>query len=197
MQHLKACHCCGLIHRLPDDPTVLGVCTRCSAVVHRPGNRLRSLEASAAAAIGALILFWPAVLLPIVRIDRLGYQRESSILAGSIELMQQGDWFVGGIIILFSVVFPLLKILLMIELCWLGLLSKRHQGLTYRIMEHAGRWSMMDVMLLAFMVMLVKLGDLMTFHFGPAVVAFVLCVTLSMLASIYFDPHSVWHDEDA
>ena len=61
-------------------------------------------------------------------------------------------------------------------------------------MEFVGKWSMMDVMLLAFMVMLVKLGSMVQFHFGPAVWAFVLCVAMSMLASICFDPHTIWDD---
>ena len=64
-----------------------------------------------------------------------------------------------------------------------------------RIMEHVGRWSMMDVLLLAFMVMLIKLGSLVEFHFGPAVLAFILCVSLSMLSSILFDPHAIWEDQ--
>lgn len=49
----------------------------------------------------------------------------------------------------------------------------------------------MDVLLLAFMVMLVKLGSLVEFHFGPAVVAFVLCVVMSMIVSITFDSHII------
>ncbi|MFO0943894.1 MAG: paraquat-inducible protein A [Pirellulales bacterium] len=51
---------------------------------------------------------------------------------------------------------------------------------------------MMDVLLLALLVTLVKLGDLVSFHLGPAVVAFVLCVVMSMIASIMFDPHAIW-----
>ncbi len=47
---------------------------------------------------------------------------------------------------------------------------------------------------MAFMVMLVKLGDMVEFHFGPAIVAFVLCVTMSMVASISFDPHAIWEE---
>lgn len=64
-----------------------------------------------------------------------------------------------------------------------------------RLMEQLGKWSMMDVMLLAFLVMLVKLGNLVTFEFGPAVIAFVACVSMSMLASLSFDPHAIWEDE--
>ena len=54
---------------------------------------------------------------------------------------------------------------------------------TYRVVEWAGRWSMMDVLLLALMVTLVKLGDLVQFSLGPAVFAFVMCVIMSLIAS--------------
>jgi paraquat-inducible protein A len=64
-------------------------------------------------------------------------------------------------------------------------------------MEQAGKWGMMDVMLLAFLVMLVKLDSLVEFHLGPAVWAFVLCVTMSMLASLSFNPHLIWDGDDA
>ena len=89
-----------------------------------------------------------------------------------------------------------MKIVLLLELSLLGLLHRQHKAQTYRIMEFVGRWSMMDVMLLAFMVMLVKLGTLVQFHLGPAVWAFVLCVAMSILASICFDPHTIWDDQD-
>jgi paraquat-inducible protein A len=81
---------------------------------------------------------------------------------------------------------------LLIELSVLGLLRSKHRAVTYRVIERVGKWSMMDVMLLAFLVMLVKVGSLVEFHFGPAVVAFVGCVTMSMIASLCFDPHAIW-----
>ena len=101
----------------------------------------------------------------------------------------------GLVVLLFSIVFPLIKIVMLLELSLLGMMNRRHKAWTYRVMEFAGKWSMMDVMLLAFMVMLVKLGALVEFHFGPAVFAFVLCVAMSMLASLSFDPHAIWEGE--
>ena len=190
---LKACHCCGQIHRVP----LLGAqevasCTRCGAGIDRlPGQ---SASRTAAAATAAFVLYWPAILLPILEIEKFGHHHESSLLFGTIELVRQGDWFVGSVVLLFSVVFPLVKIVLLLELSLLGLLHRQHKARTYRVMEFVGKWSMMDVMLLAFMVMLVKLGSLVQFHFGPAVWAFVLCVAMSMLASICFDPHTIWDD---
>ena len=98
------------------------------------------------------------------------------------------------VVLLFSIVFPLVKLAFLLELSFLGILHRKHRAVTYRIMEHAGKWSMMDVLLLALLVMLVKLGDLVSFHFGPAVIAFALCVAMSMIASISFDPHAIWEE---
>ncbi len=193
----RACHCCGLIHRLPTLATgQAAVCTRCRtriAVHHIPGS---SANRTAAAAVAAFVLFWPAVFLPILEIERLGQRSVQSIVGGTIDLFHHGSYFVGAIVLVFSVIFPLTKIVLLIELSWLEIMRKQHKAFTLRLMEHVGKWSMMDVMLLAFLVMLVKLGNLVQFQFGPAVVAFVLCVAMSMIASISFDPHSIWEAKD-
>ena len=82
------------------------------------------------------------------------------------------------------------------ELSFLEILHRKHKAFTLRLVEHLGKWSMMDVMLLAFLVMMVKLGDVVEFHIGPAIVAFVLCVVMSMVASITFDPHGIWDEFD-
>ena len=195
-RHL-ACHCCGLIHELP---TVSfgqrAVCTRCGTQFSAPGCRRRTSSRTAAAAVAAFVLFWPAILCPILEIEKLGVRQQSSLLGGTIDLLKHGSWFVGGIVLLFSVVFPLTKIVLLLELSLLEFLHRRHKAATLRLMEHVGKWSMMDVMLLAFLVMLIKLGNLVQFQFGPAVIAFILCVAMSMIASISFDPHAIWEDSE-
>jgi paraquat-inducible protein A len=190
---LKACHCCGLIHRLPEiGPKERSVCTRCNSLIDISRNRERSQGRTAAAAVAAILLFPAAILLPILEIEKLGHHHRSSIVGGIVELFRSGSFFVAVVILLFSIVLPLLKMLALVELSWLCTLQQRHRAWTYRWMEYLGRWSMMDVMLLALMVMLIKLSGLVQFHFGPAVIAFVLCVTMSMIASLCFDPHAIW-----
>jgi len=194
---LKACHCCGLIHQVPGlSQDQRARCTRCHSVFPRPGNRMLNASRTAAAAFGSFVLFWPAILLPILRLEQLGLEHESSILGGTIELLKSGNWFVGSVVFLFSIVFPLTKIVLLLELSLLEILHQRHKATTLRMMEQLGKWSMMDVMLLAFLVMLVKLGDMIEFQFGPAILAFVLCVAMSMMASMVFDARAIWEQEN-
>ncbi|WP_063708994.1 paraquat-inducible protein A [Rhodopirellula sallentina] len=194
-QPYRACHCCGLIHHVPALNTdERAVCTRCRSTISTGQSSQVGASRTAAAAVAAFVLFWPAVLLPILEVEQLGQHSEQSILTGTIGLFRHGSYFVGGVVLLFSIIFPLAKIVLLIELSLLELLHRKHKALTLRAMEHLGRWSMMDVMLLAFLVMLVKLGDLVEFHFGSAVIAFTLCVVMSMIASLSFDPHSIWDE---
>ncbi len=167
-------------------------CRRCGTAFSKAGNREKSANRTAAAAVGAFVLFWPAILLPILEVEQLGFKSQSSILSGIIELFRHGSYFVAIVVLLFSIIFPLTKIVLLLELSLLELFEKKQKAFTLRLMETLGKWSMMDVMLLAFLVMLVKLGDMVEFQFGPAIIAFVLCVAMSMVASLTFDPHAIW-----
>jgi paraquat-inducible protein A len=193
---LRACHCCGLVHHIPKlSKNQRACCIRCGSVVDS-GGRSAAISSSRclAAALGGLSLYFPAILLPILEIEKLGHRHTASLLGGTIDLIFHGNLFVGVVVLAFSILLPLFKLLALIELSALGIFQRRHRAWTYRLVEWTGRWSMLDVLLLALLVSLVKLGDLVNFHLGPAVIAFVLCVVLSMIASIVFDPHAIWED---
>lgn len=193
---LTACHCCGLVHQQARDirANEIARCSRCRTVFPHPQSIRKSSARTAAAATGALALFLPAILLPILEVDRLGHHHESSILSGVVDLLAHREWFVGLVVLLFSIVFPLTKLALLLELSLLGLLQRRHKAMTYRAMELLGKWSMMDVLLLALLVMLVKAGDLVHFRFGPGAIAFTICVAMSMMASMSFNAHAIWEE---
>jgi paraquat-inducible protein A len=192
----RACHCCGLVHQVPKllvDQKAH--CVRCGSTVAVGRHSPQSSSARClAAATGGLFLYFPAILLPILEIDQLGHHHTASLLGGTIDLIRNGNMLVGVIVLLFSIILPLVKLIALVDLSYLGLMRRRHRAWTYRLVEWAGKWSMLDVLLLALLVTLIKLGDLVSFHLGPAVIAFVLCVISSMIASLVFDPHSIWED---
>ena len=190
---LKACHCCGFIHEIVKlQANERALCTRCGSVIDQARCHQRSQGRTAAAAVAALTLFPAAVLLPIIEIEKFGHHHRSSIIGGIQDLYHSGSVLVATVILLFSIVLPLLKILALLELSWLCSMHQRQRAWTYRWMEQIGKWSMMDVMLLALLVMLVKLSGVVQFQFGPALFAFVLCVTMSLISAICFDPHAIW-----
>jgi paraquat-inducible protein A len=179
---------------LPVEPSIAS-CPRCGTIVDRGNRQAANSRRTTAAAFGAILLFPAAVTLPILEIEQLGYRHTSSMLGGIVELYRSGTWLVATVILLFSIVLPLVKLVTLLELCWFRYLEHHHRAWAYRVIEFSGRWSMMDVMLLGFLVMLIKLSGLVEFHVGPAVIAFSGCVVMSMIASMSFDPHSIWSDE--
>ncbi len=69
-----------------------------------------------------------------------------------------------------------------------------HYELTrlYRVTEFIGKWSMIDVFVVAILVALIQLGELMTIEPGIAASAFATVVILTMLAAHAFDVRLIW-----
>jgi paraquat-inducible protein A len=89
---------------------------------------------------------------------------------------------------------PILKFLAIVMLClgaqfgcWPGALTK-----LYRVTDYIGRWSMVDVFVVAILVGVVQLGSVMTINPGEGAFAFAGVVVLTMLAATSFDPRLIW-----
>ncbi len=193
-QALRACPCCGLVQRLPVVPAGMRACCgRCGTNLRRRPAGARGNGGTVALALAALILYPPAVTLPMLTIEKFGYHHESSILEGISTLISSGQLLVGIIVLLCSVVFPLGKLLALLVLSAGGMAMRhKHRALTYHIVEWTGRWGMLDVLLVALLVAALKIGDLVEVSAGPAALAFTCVVVLSLLATAVFDPHSLW-----
>lgn len=195
--HLRACHCCGLVHRLGEVPRGRAArCTRCGTAFPRAAGHRRRNEWAAAVGLAALILYPPGILLPVVEISRYGQRNETSIWSGTLSLLGDGEWFVGLVVLVCSIVIPMLKLVGLLALTSRArFLGKQHRATTYRWLELLGRWGMVDVLLVALLVSFLKLGDLVEVTPGIGVVAFGACVALSLVATACLDPHALWESE--
>lgn len=170
-------------------------CFRCQSTL---GNQqaLGDLRYSRAAAMAALICYPLAMGMPALTISRWGHAHESSIFSSMTHMYEEGHWTLGSIILICSIFLPLAKLA---GICILSsnifLKQHHHRAHTYRIIEWAGRWGMIDVLLIASLIAMVKLGDLVTIHPGPGVWAFSACVIFSLISSSFFDPHAMWKEK--
>jgi len=198
-RHLAACPCCGLVHRIGAVPANMRAhCSRCQTGLHKRSSSLRCNSRTAALAFAGLLLYPVAISLPMIRVEQFGHHNDASILEGTATLLSSGHILVGVVVLLCSVVLPLGKLLSLLVLSAGGLLMrKEHRALTYQIVEFTGRWGMLDVLLVAILVAVLKLGDMVDVSAGPAALAFTACVILSLLASASFDAHGLWSDADA
>ena len=194
---LASCHTCGLLLQLP--PGRHGRCPRCGDAVHlRKSNSIRNTWALLLAAIA---MYLPANVLPIMTVTSLGNTQSDTIMSGVIYFLKHGDWPLALIIFTASVMVPLLK---MIALVYLLLsvqrrspLRKNQRTRLYRVTELVGRWSMVDVFVVALMAALVQVGELATIEPAAGAVAFASVVILTMLAAMAFDPRLIWDHHGA
>lgn len=156
-----------------------------------------SIQRTWALLLTAVILYIPANILPIMSTRLLGRDEPSTILGGVIHLWQGGSYPIAIVIFIASVAVPVAKLII---LSWLNYSVQRaHQHAQlqrikwYRVTEFVGRWSMVDVFVVAILVSLIQLGNTMSIYPGPAALAFSAVVILTMLAAMSFDSRLIWN----
>lgn len=167
--------------------------------VHKRHSPSHSIQATWALLLTSILLYVPANTLPIMHTDILGDDEPSTILGGVITLWKMGSYPIAAIIFIASIVVPVAKLCI---LCWLNFSvqaqfagRKKTRMISYRFTEFIGRWSMIDVFVVAILVSLIQLGNIMSIYPGYAALAFCSVVILTMLAAISFDTKLIWSDQ--
>jgi len=188
---LLSCHACDLVSpiTLEGEP-----CPRCGATLHR--RKPASLARTWAFLLAAYILYIPANLLPVMVTESiLGVQRDT-ILSGVLYLWLSGSHMLAGVVLIASIVVPLLNMmiltLLLISVHMKSTWRIRQQTKLYGLVEVIGRWSMLDIFVVALLASLVRAGALATIIPGAGALAFASVVVMTMLASLSFDPRLLW-----
>ena len=105
-----------------------------------------------------------------------------SIFSGITKLFEQGSYFVGGLLLLFSVCFPLWKFGAMWEAVFLLNTKVDGNSSKLRLVEKLGKYSMLDIFVLAVLVIAIKGlpgGSKPELHWG--IVAFVVSILISFV----------------
>ena len=69
---------------------------------------------------------------------------------------------------------------------------RQERATLYRIVEFIGRWSILDIYVVALLATLVQLGGFASIAAGPGAIYFGAVVVLTMLAAMAFDPRLIW-----
>lgn len=188
----------------------LGVvgCRRCTQVwpagtsaCGRCGKPLVSRDAKSLQRVWAwwmvgLMCYIPANLYPMLQTRTLFQVQQDTIVGGAVELFHHGAVGVALIILFASVVIPLGKFF---AIAYLAISVKRRntasyeqRQLLYEVVEYIGRWSMIDIFVVAILSALVQLNTLAAVHPGPASLFFALSVIFTMLSAQNFDSRMIW-----
>jgi len=194
---LVGCRQCGQVHQLGTTS-----CKRC-------GSRLQSRDTQSlqkvwAWLIAGMIAYIPANIYPMLLTSTLIERSESTIIGGVVELLEYGSYGVAAIVFIASVMIPVGKFIAIAYLAisvdrgWRDRQHQRHRA--YEVVEFIGRWSMIDVFVVAILSALVQLETIATINPGIAAISFALSVIFTMLAAQAFDSRLIWdvegrHDE--
>ena len=168
-------------------------CKRCGAPLHQ---RHGSLARCWALLITATLLLIPANTLPIMEVETFGQISSSTILGGVLYFFDEGNYLIGMIIFVASVLVPVVKIVALATLLLTAHNRRpamlRQKTILYRFIAFIGRWSMLDIFVIALLNAMVHFGILSSVRVAPAATWFCLVVATTMLATHFFDPRLMW-----
>lgn len=188
---LVGCTSCGKVHRRG-----VAACSRCGSRLSP--RSLSSLQRVWAWLFAGLVVYIPANLYPMLVTTTLGRTTDNTILGGVADLYRHHNYGIGTIVFVASVVIPVAKF---VAIAYLSLSVTRRMRLTahqrqmlFEVVEYIGRWSMIDVFVVAILASLVTLDFTATIKPGIAAVSFALSVAFTMLSALSFDSRLIWED---
>lgn len=190
---LIGCRTCGRV-----SPAGTATCPRCGSALH--SREPASLQRVWAWLAVGLICYIPANLQPMMTTVFLGKATASTILGGVVDLIHHGAYGIAFVVFAASVLIPVSKFLI------IGFLALSIQFRLpvpvhtrihlYEAVEFIGRWSMVDVFVVAILTALIQMGFFAAIRPGPAAVFFALSVAFTMISAQAMDPRLIWDSVD-
>ena len=191
---LISCHNCHKVYKKENYDEF--VCIQCS---HKVSRRIKnSVQISLALTICAILLYIPAMLYPMMEITKLGIKTQSTILEGVISFLEYENYFIAFVIFTASVIIPLIKLLGLL-LIFISLkidikIRNKNKIRIFKFIKAIGKWSMIDIYVVALLASVVQVGELFNIKGGLAATSFALVVILTMIAAHRFDTRIIWDD---
>lgn len=190
---LTACPDCDMLLQTgPASDHLEGRCPRCNAVLWHTAKHTDTV--SFAAAISGLILFYPAVTLPILKFKLVGQHGSNSLLGGIQRMWLESEQLLAALILLCTLVAPLAHLVLTAVVCFSIRLNHypRHfpQLLKYKCWMQS--WSMLEVYTIGIIVAYVKVmhdGEVAVASGTYSLSALLICI---ILCSQYFHEEHAW-----
>lgn len=181
------CLACGTVVTAPASH-----CPHCHAHLHsrKPDSTARTWIYL----LTSIFLFFPANLLPITYTSYLGSTPSGDTIMSSIVLLwHHGSYTIAIIIFTASIFTPFLKIAILIFLLThqSPLNPPKLQTKLYKFIHFIGRWSMIDVFVVALLGALIH-GRLAQITPGSGIFAFTGVVIFTMFATEAFDIRILW-----
>lgn len=125
--------------------------------------------------------------LPFMEVQKLVFFREDySLLRSIVGMWEEGYYFLAIVIFVFSVVFPIGKLAALL-MVWFMPMPPERLARALHWLGVLGKWSMLDVFVIALLIVLTRAGSLVEATPGVGVYLFAAAILLSMIATVLID----------
>ena len=130
------------------------------------------------------ILLCIGLSLPLLYSQKLFWKSTYSVWAGVVALWDQGEHALAAVLFFFSIIFPTIK-LIGLAIIWFEKLPEDKRTHLLHWLSLLGKWSMLDVFVVAILIVLVKLGPFVKVEPRVGVYVFSAAILASMLTTMY------------
>lgn len=135
------------------------------------------------AALASLII---GVTAPLLTLEKLYFfENTVSLFTTVTGLFAQKEWFLFSVIAIFSLCIPIIKIASLVLILNVEYKKGSFLDKTLHVIETLGKWSMLDVFVVALLLVSVKLGVLAKVDVHYGLYAFAASVLLTMGLSLW------------
>jgi paraquat-inducible protein A len=135
----------------------------------------------------ALVTLLVAVWLPTLRLSKIVILNETySIWRGIVELWKSEHYILALIIFFFSMLFPVAKLVMLLAI-WFKAMNCQVRDRMLHWLGVLGKWSMLDVFVVAILVVLIKAGAATNATADVGIYLFAAAIMLSIIASLLVD----------
>ncbi len=128
--------------------------------------------------------------LPLITIEKTVFwkhwQNDYSVFTGIVNLAQGGEIVLAFILFFFSMVFPFIK-LFALAVIWFKKMSDERRAVTLHWLEMLGKWSMLDVFVVAILIVASKMRALTEVQPRIGVYFFAAAIILAMVTTMIID----------
>jgi paraquat-inducible protein A len=133
---------------------------------------------------GAALLFGFGVFFPFFHVKKMWIFGDAiSVVSGIMTLFEEGEYFLFGVLTLFTLIFPIGKLALL-AVIW----TEREHNLErvrrfHRWVDQLGKWSMLDVFVVAILIVAMKSSSVADLRIGIGLYLFTASVITTQCVS--------------
>ncbi len=134
--------------------------------------------------VSAAVCLVLGISLPVLKLTRLYVWTDTfSIVSVIWALYRDGELILSGVLLIFSIIFPIVKLLYLLALYAVPVEPEDRRRQALDRLGWLGKWSMLDVLVLALMIFYVKSSGIADAASLPGIYFFAASVILTMIAT--------------